>query len=461
MKDLRQLPGPKGNFFLGNALQLNKDLLGFITHCAEQYGDIVPLRLGLTPACLIKKPEYIEQILQKRELFVKNTPDWRTVRTIVGQGLATSEGDFWLRQRRMIQPVFHQQRINAYAETMVHYTKDLLLSWKEGEIRDIHEDMMNLTLNIVTKTILDLELSGTEGKIIADCLHLAMEWFASQQKQGYLQLFWLPTPINLRYQNALKKMDRLIYELIRQRRAKRKDIDGYSCLLSGDLLAMLMEVVDSSDGTGMSERQLRDELVTLMLTGHETTANLLSWTFMLLCQNPSVQAKLILELETVLGNCLPNTEDLNHLRYTQQVIKESLRLYPTLYAIPRCPIRDCEIGGYTFPAGCFMIVSPWVMQRSSSYFANPEQFQPERWANNLEKELPKGVYFPFGEGPRSCIGKGFAMMEATLLLATIVQKFKLELLSEPPIVPFPSITLRPKYGIKVLIHSSLYDQTSR
>ena len=443
MKDFRQLPGPKGNFFLGNALQLNKDLLGFFSYCAEQYGEIVPLRLGLTPACLINKPEYIEQILQKRELFVKNTPDWRTARTLVGQGVFTSEGDFWARQRRLIQPVFYQQRINAYAETMVHYTKDLLLTWKEGGIRDIHEDMMNLTLNILTKTIFDIELSGTEGKIIADCLHLAMQWFTSQQKQGYLQLFWLPTPINLRYKDALKKMDQLIYELIRQRRANRKD--------SGDLLSMLMEVVDSSDGTGMSERQLRDELVTIMLAGHEGTANLLSWIFMILCQNPSVQAKLVLELETVLGNRLPNTEDINHLRYTQQVIKESLRLYPPVYAIPRCPIRDCEIGGYTFPAGCFMVVSPWLMQRSSKYFPNPEKFQPERWENNLEKQLPKGVYFPFGDGPRLCIGKGFAMMEATLILATIVQKFKLELLSEPPIVPFLSMSLRPKYGIKVLV----------
>ncbi len=445
MQDFRQLPGPKGNFFLGNALQLNKDILGFTTHCAEHYGEIVPLRLGLTPACLINKPEYIEQILQERELFVKNTPDWRTVRTLVGQGLVTSEGDFWLRQRRMIQPVFHQQRINTYAETMVNYTKDLLLSWKDGEIRDIHQDMMNLTLNIVTKTIFDIDLSGIEGKMIADCNDLAMDWFASQQKQGYLELFWLPTPINFRYKGALKKMDRFIYELIRQRRVNKKDS-------AGDLLSMLMEVVDSSDGTGMSERQLRDELVTLMFAGHETTANLLSWAFMLLCQNPSVQAKLILELETILNNRLPNIEDINHLRYTQQVIKESLRLYPPVYALPRCPIRDCEIGGYTFPVGCFMIVSPWVMQRSSSYFANPEKFQPERWENNLEKELPKGVYFPFGEGPRSCIGKGFAMMEATLILATIAQKFKLELLSEHPVVPFPSMTLRPKYGIKVLIH---------
>ncbi len=216
---------------------------------------------------------------------------------------------------------------------------------------------------------------------------------------------------------------------------------------------MLMEAVDSSDGTGMSERQLRDELVSLMFAGYETTANLLSWAFMLLCQNPRVQAKLILELETVLGNRLPNTENINHLRYTQQVIKESLRLYPPVYALPRCPIRNCEIGGYTFPAGCFMIVSPWVMQRSSIYFSNPEQFQPERWENNLEKELPKGVYFPFGDGPRICIGKGFAMMEATLILATNVQKFKVELLSEHPIVPFPSITLRPKYGIKVLVNN--------
>ena len=444
MKDFRQLPGPKGNFFLGNALQVNKDLLGFMTHCSEQYGEIVPSRLGLIPCCLINKPEYIEQILQKRELFVKNNPSWRNLRTMVGQGLLTSEGDLWARQRRLIQPVFHQKRINGYAETMVHYTNDFLLTWKDGEIRDIHEDMMHLTLNIVTKTIFDIDITGTEGKTIADSLTIAMEWLESQRKQGFLELFWLPTVINLRYKDALKKMDRFFYELIHQQRVNRKDSRG--------LLSMLMDTIDFSDDSTMSERQLRDELATLMLAGHETTANLLSWTFMLLCQNSSVQSKLILDLERVLSNRLPNLEDINHLRYTQQVVKESLRLYPPVHTITRSPIRDCEIGGYTFPAGCLVVLSPWVMQRSSRYFVNPEKFQPERWENNLEKELPKGVYFPFGEGPRSCIGKGFAMMEATLILATIVQKFKLELLSEPAIVPFPSMTLRPKYGIKVLVN---------
>lgn len=444
MKDFRQLPGPKGNLFLGNALELNQNILGFIERCAEQYGEIVPLRLGLTPACFIAKPEYVKQILQKREIFVKNTPDWRTLRTLTGQGLVTSEGDFWLRQRRMIQPVFYQQRIKAYAETMVQYTENLLLTWKDEEVRDINQDMMNLTLNIITKTIFDLELSGTEGKIIGDCLHLAMDWFFSQQKQGYLPLFWLPTPINLRYKAALKKMDRFIYDLIRQRRGSKKD--------SRDLLSMLMELVDASDGIGMNDRQLRDELVSFMMAGHETTANLLSWTFMLLCQNPTVQSKLFAELQTVLNDRSPSIEDIDRLEYTRQIIKESLRLYPPVYALPRCPKNDCQLGDYTFPAGCFMIISPWLMQRSSKYFSNPEKFQPERWVNNLEKELPEGVYFPFGDGPRFCVGKGFAIIEATLILATILQNFKIELLSEHPIVPFPSITLRPKYGIKLLVH---------
>jgi cytochrome P450 len=441
-QDLLELPGPEGNSLVGNLAQLGQDPLGFLTECANKYGDIVPLRLGLTPACLITNPDYIEQVLKDRDSFIKGK-GLRALHSLLGQGLLTSEGESWFRQRRLAQPVFQQKRIAGYGKVMVEYSEVMVNSWEDAQTRDIHEDMMRLTLNIVMKTIFNQDVSEGEAQDIANAVNVAMDWFESKRKQGFLILEWFPRPENIRYKNAIQQLDKSVYSIINQRRSSGES--------PGDLLSMLMEARDEDDQSQMSDKQLRDELITLIIAGHETTSNTLSWTWMLLAQYPEVRTKLLEEIDTVLEGRTPTVADLPRLRYADLVIKESMRLYPAVPTFGREAVKDCEIGGYTIPAGCAIMISQWVMHRNPKYFENPEVFQPERWENDLEKRLTKGVYIPFGDGPRICIGKGFALMEAVLLLVTIAQKYQMSLVPDFPIVPQPSITLRPEHGLKMVL----------
>ena len=441
-KDIFELPGPTGNSLVGSLIDLGQDPLSFLTKCAREYGDIVPLHLGLTSACLVRNPEYIEEILKDRETFIKSR-GLRALRSLLGEGLLSSEGDSWFRQRRLTQPVFHQKRISGYGEVMVAYAEQMLNTWQDGETRNVHANMMRLTLNIVMKTLFNQNVTEGEAQNVAHALDVAMHWFESKRKQGFLIWEWFPRPENIRYRNAIEKMDKSIYNIINQRRASGED--------PGDLLSMLMQARDEDDGSQMSDKQLRDELATLMLAGHETTANTLTWTWMLLSQHPEVETKLLEELQDVLGNRPPTVADIPRLRYTNMVIKESMRLYPAVPSLSREAAKDCEIGGYWVPAGCMIMISQWVMHRDPRYFEDPEVFNPERWANDLEKQLPRGVYIPFGDGPRICIGKSFALMEAVLLLIAIAQKFQLDIVPDFPIVPQASITLRPEYGLKMVL----------
>ncbi len=445
-----ELDGPEGNTIVGNLAELGADPLGFLTQCDRTYTDIIPLRLGLTPACFVTNPDLITQILKSRDAFIKSR-GFRALHTLLGNGLLTNEGDSWFRQRRLAQPAFHRSRIEGYGQLMVDYSQQMLSSWAnneaaatEREPRDIHTDMMRLTLNIVMKAIFNQDVSTSEAETVAHALDVAMNWFDSKRRQNFLIWEWFPRPENVRYRDAISAMDDTIYTIIRQRRESGED--------PGDLLSMLMSARDEDDGSGMSDLQLRDEIATLMLAGHETTANALSWTWMLLSQNPEAEAKLHAELDEVLANRLPTTADLSQLPYANAVIKESMRLYPPVSLLGRESVEDTEIGSYLIPTGCVVIISQWVMHHSSRYFANAEVFQPERWLGDLEKQLPRGVYFPFGDGPRICIGKGFALMEAVLILATVAQQYRLTLVPSYSIVPQPSITLRPEHGIQMNLH---------
>jgi cytochrome P450 len=438
-QDLSNLPAPEGHGIAGNLIDLGNDPLGFLTRCRD-YGEIVPLRLGLTTSCLLTNPDYIEQVLKDRDTFIKSR-GFRVLKTLLGEGLLTAEGESWFWQRRLAQPMFHQKRIDNYGKIMVEYTDRMLQSWHDGEIHDAHTDMMRLTLQIVMKCIFNADVDTDEAHAIANALDVAMNWFESKRRQNFLVWEWFPRPENVRYHQAIAKMDEAIYHLIATRRQQTEQ--------TPDLLSMLMAARDEETGQQMDDKLLRDEVATLMLAGHETTANALSWTLMLLSQHHEVRQKLAAELQQVLQGRLPTIEDMGNLHYTNQVVKESMRLYPPVAIFGREAARDTTIGDYEIPQGTVVTISQWVMHRHPKYFDNPEAFQPERWNEDLEKQLPRGVYIPFGDGPRVCIGKGFAQMEAVLLLATIAQRFELDLEPGFEIVPQPSITLRPASGIKV------------
>ncbi len=441
---IRHLPlGPKGHFLLGNLPEIRRDRLGFFSRCAREYGDIVSLRYGPRHIYMLNHPEYIEYVLATHHRNFTKHFALRLNRRVFGNGLLTSESDFWLRQRRLAQPAFHRNRIAAYGEAMVNFTERMLATWRDGETRDVHEAMMRLTLEIIAKTLFDADVAG-EASEVGRMMEALMKNFAARVNSAFPLPERVPTPSNLRLQRATRRVEAVIYRVIQQRRSSGED--------RGDLLSLFLQTRHEDDGSPMSDQQLRDEVMTLFLAGHETTAIALSWTWYLLSQHPQVEARLLAELQAALGGRSPSVADLPQLRYTEMVISEAMRLYPPAWAIGREAIQDCEIGGYPVPAGTTLMMSQWVMHRDARYFDHPEAFRPERWADGLATRLPKYAYFPFGGGPRLCIGHAFAMMEAVLLLATIAQKFRLRLVPGHPIEPWPSITLRPKHGLKMMLH---------
>jgi len=453
-RDLMSLPRPDGITALR---EMSLDRLGFLQRCNQQYEGIVPLQLGDELVCVLNDPGYITEVLKRPRVFIKDK-ETQALDGLVGKGLVTSEGDFWARQRRLAQPIFRQKNIDAYANVMVEYTQRMLESWQDGAIRDVSTDMMRLALDIVMKTLLGQEVQDVAAQRINNVLEIFQDWLDHNsavavaatlaeigEQQAQISVASSES-IDKEYQDAIALFDETVYDIINYRRANG--------LTGNDLLGLLMQVEDADDGTRMTDQQLRDESATFIMAGHETTANLLSWTWMLLAQNPQVRERLNTELKTVLNGRPPTVADLPQLTYADWVLKESLRLYPPAFEFAREAAEDYELDGYIIPKGTTVIGSQWSMHRNPRYFNEPETFQPERWANDLEKQLPRGVYFPFNDGPRFCIGKNFAMMEALLLLATISQQFQLDLVPNQIIEPRTSIALKPKYGIKVVLKAN-------
>lgn len=418
----------------------NADPLGYFSDIVRKYGDIAGLRILSFRVYLINHPDYIEDVLVNHpRKFIKGRV-LQANKRVFGKGLLTSEGDFWLRQRRLAQPAFHRARIAEYAATMVEYTERLLDEWQDGEERDIHKEMMRLTLQIVGKTLFDADVEH-DAQDVGKSMELLLELGANFRRTIFVPQ-WLPTPTNLRIERAIRQIERVLYRIIAERRASGRD--------AGDLLSMLLAAQDE-DGSRMTDKQLRDEAITLFLAGHETTANALSWTWWLLAQNPSTEARLHAELRDVLNGRCPSMEDLPRLVYTNHVITESMRLYPPAWGVARTCIEDHEVAGYPIPRGSGVSFSQWTVHRDPRWYDAPEEFRPERWEGDLLKRLPRFAYFPFGGGPRQCIGNAFALMEAALVLATIARRYRFRLVEGHPVVPLASITLRPRHGIRVVL----------
>ncbi|MSQ95748.1 MAG: cytochrome P450 [Gemmataceae bacterium] len=444
MIQLREPTGPKGHWLAGNLPEFRRDRLDFLVRCARDFGDMVKIRLAHRRVYLANHPDLIEEIfVTHSKHFIKHFA-LRLNPVLLGKGLLTSEADFWLRQRRLIQPVFARNRITQYGPAMVAATERAIGEWKPGEARDIHAEMMRLTLAIAAKTLFNAEV-GTDALAVAQAMEVMQSHFLQRFNSLMPLPMWIPTLANLRARRAVKQLDAVLFRIIRERRESKAD--------QGDLLSLLLHARDEGDGAGMTDHQLRDEAMTLFLAGHETTALVLSWSWYLLAQHPQAEQKLCDELDEVLAGRTPTVDDWSRLKFTEMIALEAMRLYPPAYVIGREAITDCAIGGYSVPRGTTVLMPQWVVQRDPRFFDEPERFRPERWGEERIKSLPKFAYFPFGGGPRVCIGQQFAMMELVLILATIAQKFRFRLQRSATVTPLPTFTLRPVPGIPGMIET--------
>lgn len=431
---------PKGSFFVGSALVFRNDPLTFLINTAEEFPAFTTFRFAHLPMVYLSHPETIKHVLQTNNKNYKKGIEYEHLKPVLGEGLLTSEGDFWLRQRRLAQPAFHRDKIAHFSNQMVSCTVGILNGWENKLSVDIHSEMMHLALDIVGKTLLSTNVLD-EANEVEKALEISIEE-SYHRVQALINLpLWLPIPRHLRYNKSRESLNKIVGKIIEGRRNSNQRYN--------DLLEMLMDVQDEDTGEKMSDKQLRDEIMTIFLAGHETTANALTWGLYLLSQNPEIEKKYFEEIDRVLGDKTPGLEDLRNLPYLTQIIHEVLRLYPPAWILGRTAIADDIIEGQNVKKGDNILISPYQMHRSKDFWENPDEFNPERFTPEKMKEMHKFLYFPFGGGPRFCIGNNFALMEMQLIFAMIGQKYKLTL--EPGFVvePDPLITLRPKFGMKM------------
>src|SRR5215510_1633896 len=445
---MRQLypPGPR-SLVPGSALiSFRLHPIKFLTTLASDYGDVAYFGAGSQHYFFINNPDYIKAVLVTNQASFKKGRGLEQAKRMLGNGLLTSEGEFHHRQRRLAQPAFHRDRVARYATMMVEYADRMQHErWSEGATLDIAKEMMHLTLAIVGKTLFDTE-TEREAEQVRQALSESMKRFNRFMLPFAEFLDRLPLPGNRRYHQARNLLDSIIYRIIDERRRSGQD--------RGDLLSMLLRAQDEEgDGGRMTDLQLRDEAITIFLAGHETTANTLTWTWYLLSEHPDIEQRLHRELDSVLAGRLPTAEDFPRLPYTEMVITEAIRLYPPAWILGRRALKDYKLGPYVVPAGAIVIMSPYVMHHDPRYFPDPSRFDPDRWTPEARASRPQFSYFPFGGGPRRCIGEGFALMESIMVLATLAQKWSLRRAPDQPIALQPLITLRPRHGMRMVLMS--------
>ena len=410
-------------------------------HLARNRGPFVRTRLPMH-IYFVSEPALIEEILVKQASHFQKDRVTRMLSGAVGAGLLVSEGDLWRRQRRLMGPAFHQGELQSYAGVMSELARAAIASWRPGETRNVHEDMMALALNIVAKLLFGANLAA-DAHDIGTTISSMMEDFSGQLGLRALTPFArFPTPGTWRIQRGIREMDRIIYGMIADRRAAADP--------GNDLLGLLLRARDE-DGSRMDDRQLRDEALTLFVAGHETTALALTYALYLLAAHPEQQELLDRELDDVLAGRDADFADLERLKRTEAVLLEAMRLYPPAWSVGREALVDVEIGGYRLPKGSTLFMSQWVMHRDPNLFPDPERFLPERWAGDAQRRLPRFAYFPFGGGPRICIGNRFAMMEATLILTVLVKRFSFATLPDTRLDLLPTVTLRPRSPVRLQI----------
>ena len=439
-------PGPRGSLLLGSLRRVQREPLELLREGFREHGDVVRYRFATTRALLLAHPDHIRHVLHDNHRnYDKHNVDYAMLRRLLGNGLLTSDGAFWHRQRRLMAPMFHRQRVAGFCNLMVDSTLEMLERWdalaQSGEPFDVAAEMARLTLAIVAKALFSADVSGD-----AEAIGAALTEVNRQLGEfSLLDMFkMIPTPRKRRFRAAVSALDQVVGKIIDQRR--------HTAHRNQDLLSMLLEAVDEETDKGMTPRQVRDEVLTLLLAGHETTANALAWTWYLLAQNQEAEERLHREIASVIGERAPNALDLPQLTYTRMVIEESMRLYPPAWAISRNAIGEDEIGGYRVARKTNIIICSFVTHRHPAFWEEPERFDPERFSPERSEGRPNFAYLPFGGGPRICIGNGFAMTEAQLVVATMAQRYRLRLAPGHPVELHPLITLRPRHGMRMTLH---------
>lgn len=429
-------PGPRSLIPFRYLRLMQRNPIPFFTRLAREYGDASMFSVGPQKIVFFNHPDFVRELLVTQHRFFHKSRVLQRSKIILGEGLLTSEDPLHLRQRRLAQPAFHRDHIARYAEVMVDRATRTRDRWRDGETLDIHHEMMRLTLEVVAKTLFDADVEQ-EADEIGAALTSLIDLFPRLMNPFAPLLQKLPVPSTLRFRRAIARLDRTIYSIIAERRASGQD--------RGDLLSMLLLAQDvEGDGGSMTDEQLRDEAMTLFLAGHETTANALAWTWYLLGQHPEIADR----LRAHIGDQPVTAADYPRLAYAEMVLAESMRLYPPAWAVSRLAMEDVVIGDWLVPRGAVAVVTQAVLHRDPRFWPDPDRFDPTRFSPELKATRPKFAYFPFGAGPRLCIGEGFAWMEGVLLLATLAQRWRLELLTRD-VKPQASITLRPKGGIRM------------
>jgi cytochrome P450 len=439
-------PGPPVTFLLKSLPVIRGNLPGFMTSLTQHYGDVVRISFLNQEGYLLNHPDAVKHILQSHHhLYSKEVYALTFLKALLGEGLLTSEGASWLRQRRLMQPAFHRKRLSALSTVMTDATCDMLVRWQDiaqhGEVLDVAQEMIRLTLRNVGLALLSRDLSNEMdllGQAFATYRTLLMQYLYTP-----FPPLGVPTPRNRRLQATIRVLDTVIENIIQERREQHID--------TGDLLSMLLQARDEETGEGMTDRQVRDEVMTLLLAGHETTATALTWAWYLLSQHPEIEQRLHTELDEVLTGQPPTVEYLPRLPYTHMILDETLRLYPPTFSLSRKTLADDEIGDYALPAKSTILLCPYTTHRHPAFWEDPDMFDPERFLPERAAGRPHFAYFPFGGGPRQCIGNQFAMMEAQLILATVAQRYRLRLVSGHRVEPEVVLTIRPRLGLPITL----------
>ncbi|MFN8576357.1 MAG: cytochrome P450 [Candidatus Sericytochromatia bacterium] len=434
----------KGTDNLGvyNLLSFRKNPLKFLEQITDKYGEFVKFKLGPENVILVHDPELIKDVfVTNHHKFIKSR-GLQMAKIVLGEGLLTSEHELHTRQRKMIQPSFSAKKINYYSEIMTDFTLKYSNSLKNGDEKDISKEMMSLTLDIVCKALFDTDVEA-DTKKLQESLEILIAMFDEITNPLYYLLKNTPLPKYKRFYEAKDFVDEIILKMIKERRGNSQD--------RNDLLSTMLNAQDEDDKKGMSDNQIKDETLTLFMAGHETTANLLTWTLYLISQNSRVEANIIKEIEQVVGDRTPNYNDIHNFTYLRKVLTESMRIYPPAWIIGRINTEEHLLNEYHIPKGTIFLSSQYIMHRSSKYYKSPLKFIPERWNDDRKNDIPKYAYFPFGTGPRVCIGEQFAWAEGILILSILLKKWRFVLSKEQKIDVKPLITMRPKYGMKMII----------